>query len=325
MERRVAPRQAGYRFDNRYRRARLVDGVLRLFKKALVPLDGSDESARILPHVSQVARRLEMELLLLGVLDPHESGIPQTDFSKYAVDADGRVRQYLRHQIARLAEQGVTAGAWISTGDAAEQIVGVAEHHGCDLIAMTTHGRTSLGRGILGPTTDKVVHSSPLPVLTVRPGVEPLSWEPFSRVMVPLDGSDLAEVALPHAQSLADGMSAAILVVRVVNATRVRWLDELPAAAAETQQIEETLARQYVDRVADCLRAGGLEVVAATPTGHVAGSIIDLADESTGTIVVMASHGRSGVLRWALGSVAESTVRGSAVPVLIVPSPGDDA
>ena len=126
-----------------------ADGVVEVFKKALVPLDGSDEAVEILPYVSQIAQRLGAELLLLSVLDPQESGIPQTDFSKYAVDADGRARQYLRHLIARLAEQGVTARAWVSTGDAAEQIVGVAAHHGCDLIAMSTHGRTALGRASL--------------------------------------------------------------------------------------------------------------------------------------------------------------------------------
>ena len=300
-------------------------GVVEVFKKALVPLDGSDEAVEILPYVSQIAQRLGAELLLLSVLDPHEFGIPQTDFSKYAVDADGRARQYLRHLIARLAEQGVTARAWVSTGDAAEQIVGVAAHHGCDLIAMTTHGRTALGRGILGPTTDRVVHSSPLPVLTVSPGAESRGPEPVSRVLVPLDGSELAEHALPHAELLARGMSAEVLLVRVVSATQLQWLDQLPAAAAEMLEADEAAAEEYLDRVAGMLRRAGLEVAATTPVGHVAGSIMDVASESPGTVVVMASHGRSGVLRWAIGSVAESTVRGSGVPVLIVPSPGVEA
>ena len=291
-----------------------------VFKNALVPLDGSDESRRILPYVTQIAQRLGAKLLLLNVLDPNESGIPQTDFSKYAVDADGRARQYLRHHIARLAEQGVTARAWISTGEPSEQIVGVAAHQGCDLIAMTTHGRTALGRGILGPTTDRVVHSSPLPVLTISPVAEGQGREPISRVLVPLDGSELAERALPHAELLSRGMSAKVLLVRVVNAMQIQWLDQLPSAAAEVQE-----AAEYLDRVAGTLRRAGLEVDAATPVGHVAGSIMDIASENPGTMVVMASHGRSGVLRWAIGSVAESTVRGSGVPVLILPARGEDA
>ena len=296
-----------------------------MFKKALVPLDGSEEAAGILPYVARIAQRLGAELLLLSVLDPHESGIPQTDFSKYAVDADGRARQYLRHLIARLAEQGVTARAWVSTGERVEQIVGVAAHHGCDLIAMTTHGRTALGRGILGPTTDRVVHSSPLPVLTVSPGAEPRGPEPISRVLVPLDGSELAEHALPHAELLARGTSAEVLMVRVVSSMQVQWLDQLPAAAAEMLEAAEAAAEEYLDRVAGMLRVAGLKVAAATPVGHVAGSIMDVASESPGTVVVMASHGRSGVLRWAIGSVAEATVRGSGVPVLIVPSAGVEA
>ena len=294
-----------------------------MFKNALVPLDGSDESARILPYVTQIAQRLGAKLLLLNVLDPNESGIPQTDFPKYAVDADGRARQYLRHHIARLSEQGVTAKAWISTGEPSEQIVGVAAQQGCDLIAMTTHGRTALGRGILGPTTDRVVHSSPLPVLTISPVAEGQGREPISRVLVPLDGSELAERALPHAEFLARGMSAKVLLVRVVSAMQIQWLDQLPAGVAEVQA--EAEAAEYLDRVAGTLRRAGLEVDAATPVGHVAGSIMDIASENPGTMVVMASHGRSGVLRWAIGSVAESTVRGSGVPVLILPARGEDA
>ncbi len=293
-----------------------------MFKNALVPLDGSDESARILPYVAQIAQRLGAKLLLLNVLDPNESGIPQTDFSKYVVDADGRARQYLRHHIARLAEQGVTAKAWICTGEPSEQIVGVAAHQGCDLIAMTTHGRTALGRGILGPTADRVVHSSPLPVLTISPGAEGQGRDPVSRVLVPLDGSELAERALPHAELLARGMSAKVLLVRVVSAMQIQWLDQLPSAAAEVQA---AAAVEYLDRVAGTLRRAGIEVDAATPVGHVAGSIMDIASENPGTMVVMASHGRSGVLRWAIGSVAESTVRGSGVPVLILPAQREGA
>ena len=296
-------------------------GAVGVFKKALVPLDGSEEAAGILPYVARIAQRLGAELLLLNVLDPHEAGIPQTDFSKYAVDADGRARQYLRHQIARLAEQGVTARAWVSTGERVEQIVGVAPHHGCDLIAMSTHGRTALGRGILGPTTDRVVHSSPLPVFTVSPSAELWSGEPVSRVLVPLDGSELAERALPHAEFLAHSMSAEVLLVRVVGAIGIPWRDELPAASAGVQPAEAA-AKEYLDRVARGLRDAGREVSTATPVGHVAGSIMDLASDSPGTVVVMASHGRSGVLRWAIGSVAEATVRGSGVPVLIVPCSG---
>ena len=296
-----------------------------VFKNALVPLDGSDESARILPYVTQIAQRLGAKLLLLNVLDPNESGIPQTDFPKYAVDADGRARQYLRHHIARLSEQGVTARAWISTGEPSEQIVGVAAHQGCDLIAMTTHGRTALGRGILGPTTDRVVHSSPLPVLTISPVAEGQGREPISRVLVPLDGSELAERALPHAEFLARGTSAQVLLVRFVSAMQIQLLDQLPAGVAEVQAAAEAEAAEYLDRVAGTLRRAGLEVDAATPVGHVAGSIMDIASENPGTMVVMASHGRSGVMRWAIGSVAESTVRGSGVPVLILPARGEDA
>ena len=144
-------------------------------------------------------------------------------------------------------------------------------------------------------------------------------------MLVPLDGSELAEHALPHAELLARGTSAEVLLVRVVSSMQVQWLDQLPAAAAEMLEAAEAAAEEYLDRVAGMLRVAGLKVAAATPVGHVAGSIMDVASESPGTVVVMASHGRSGVLRWAIGSVAEATVRGSGVPVLIVPSPGVEA
>ncbi len=208
-----------------------------LFKKALVPLDGSNEAETVLPYLSHVARRLDTELLLISVLDSTDSLGPGAEVAVDPVTADTRARDYIRRLIGRLSEDGVDAKAWVSSGEPAEQIVGVAEHHGCNLIAMATHGRTVLGRGILGPVTDKVVHSATIPVMTIQPEAarERVPDRPISRIVVPLDGSELAETALPHVEALAQAMSVEVLLV-VANPT-------LPSvrSAARIHQIVQDL------------------------------------------------------------------------------------
>ena len=97
--------------------------------------------------------------------------------------------------------QGVDVTAWVSSGSPAEDIVGVADNQDCDLIAMSTHGRSALARGVLGSVTDKVVHSTNIPVLTMTYERAETYHDPKSaltRVLVPLDGSPLAETILPY-------------------------------------------------------------------------------------------------------------------------------
>ena len=134
-----------------------------MFSRVLVPLDGSEVTEAILPYVSQLAKGLEIPIVILAVIDEHTHG------QKLATEVEIGASKRLREVVGRLGRDGVRAEAVTSRGSAADEIVATAKRQGCDLIAMTTQGSNLIARGILGSVTDKVVHSSQLPVLTITP------------------------------------------------------------------------------------------------------------------------------------------------------------
>jgi nucleotide-binding universal stress UspA family protein len=187
-------------------------------------------------------------------------------------------------------------------GKPAEEILRVAEREHCDVIAMSTHGRTALGRGVLGSVTDKVIHSSNLPTLTITPEkAKEYSKEGviFSKIMVPLDGSPLAETALPYVEELARGLSLEIILVRV--SRLVTGIAPYFAFSAAADQLDVFAASEaddieYLRDVAKRLKAKGLRVQWKHLRGTPTQSIVRLAQETPQDMVVLTNHGCQG--RW---------------------------
>lgn len=237
---------------------------------------------------------------------------------------EGTLKRHLESIAAHLAAQDVQATILTSFGEVSGEIVGVAEREACDLIAMSTHGRNLLGRGMLGSVTDKVVHLTRVPVLTIRPE-EAQSYRQgglrLSTVVVPLDGSLLAETALPYARELARRLSLRLVLARVVDigvfATRLDEYDYISTIPLDEQLV--SLSEAYLKGVVEKLAPAGLDVKWVVLRGDPAQQIVKLAQETPGTLVVMSTHGRSGIRKLVVGSVAEKVVRSSAAPVLIVP------
>ena len=139
--------------------------------------------------------------------------------------------------------------------------------------------------------------------------------------MVPVDGSELAERALPQAEELARLAGAPLHLVRVIDLARLERYGAYGLALeyADSQQVsavEETEAGQYLDRIAGEVNGRGRTVTTEVRRGGVARELTALA--RPGDVIVMATHGRGGMVRWFLGSVAEEVVRRSPVPVLLV-------
>ena len=238
-----------------------------MFRKILVPLDGSELAEGILPYVSQLARGLDGTLMLLLVADPHvlelAEGLVQ---ARQEGEVPGEAREYVAGVAERLRAQGVRVETTIAVGRPAGEIVSVAKRQGCRLIAMSTHGRTALGRAILGSVTDKVVHSSHLPVLTITPeragAYSQADGAPLSRVLVPLDGSPLAETVLPFVKRLAGALSLEVTLVRVAQLASVA----MPYSAtlmAYGEHVDVDLkvqekCRDYLSVTAESLREEGL-------------------------------------------------------------------
>ncbi len=253
----------------------------------------------------------------------HEAGGPYA--SQIFERVETEIKRGLDAVVKRLNEAGVKAQSVVSFGKPAEEIVRVAEHEGCDLIAMSTHGRNALGRGILGSVTDKIIHSSNLPTLTMTPerakeyGEEGAA---ISRILVPLDGSKAAESALPYVEQLARKLALEIVLVRVVNIVGglAPYMDGHPYEGyVDLESDVEAEAATYLQGIAKSLNAKGLKVEWKILKGSIAQSIIDLARENPQDIIALTTRGRSGITRWIMGSVAEALVRASGDPVLVIP------
>lgn len=292
----------------------------------LVPLDGSPLAERVLPYADAVARATGASLTLMTAVENHRDGVgarlPALR-ERLEHGARDRAAQHLEGAAALLRSWGRTVSTLITSGRPAEEILDAAERLNAALIAMATHGRSGLQRWLVGSVADKVMRLSRRPTLLVRPAEEqgPLQPLPLTRLMVPLDGSPLAEQALTIAVEVARGAGARLLLVRVEpwvsttlaatgEAAALVNVDDLEAAVAHE-------AEQYLAEVRGRLPVD-LPVDTAVLRGTPALELIAYAERAQVDLTVMSTHGRGGLQRLVLGSTADRLVR-AGLPCLLVP------
>jgi nucleotide-binding universal stress UspA family protein len=287
----------------------------------LVPLDGSALAETALPWARALLAPGGGVTLLRVVAE--DDG--RREGEEIAREELGRGAAALRGESAE-----IQVHEEVAVGDAAEVIVRVAAERAVGMIVMASHGRGAIGRWVFGSVADRVARTSPVPVLIVRAEAEAAAAEPAApvirRLVLPLDGSPLAEEALPVAADVAARLRAPVLLVQAVDPVAIpldagvggpvgpvsaEIYDEIAQAAEDEAQ--RTLA-------AAATQLGGTGV--ATSEAVLNGSPYSAIAEATrpGDLLVMTSHGRGGVRRWLLGSVAEKLVREGPVPVLLVPT-----
>jgi len=224
----------------------------------------------------------------------------------------------------RLTAAGIDAAATIAAGRPAAQILRQAEASGVDLIALATHGRSGLQAWTHGSVTEEVLHTTRTPLLLVRPGDHwPAAPHGLARVLVPLDGSEEAERALAVAEPLA-ARGLRLVLLRCVEPLSLGFLDPSGVPPPGMQPVLGMLlreAREYVADVAARLRARGLAVTTEVVVAAASDGVTAAARSAPGTIVVLASHARSGWRRFLLGSVARRVARLLPTPVVVCPAP----
>ncbi len=291
----------------------------------LVPLDGSPLAERALPYADALARATGASLTLMTAIEHDQDGmlarLPALR-ERLEHGARDQAAQYLERSAALLRAWGRTVSTLITGGRPAEEILDAAERLDAALIAMATHGRGGLQRWLVGSVADKVMRLSPRPTLLVRPAEEqgPLQPLTLSRLMVPLDGSPLAEQALTPAVEVAHGAGARLLLVRVEPwvATTLAATGEA-AALVNVDELETAVAReaeQYLADVRGRLPAD-LPVETAVLRGFPALELIAYAERERVDLTVMSTHGRGGLERLVLGSTADRLVR-AGLPCLLV-------
>jgi nucleotide-binding universal stress UspA family protein len=299
----------------------------------LVPLDGSGLAEQVLPSVRMLAPILGAKVKLLQVVLEVDQYYLAMDFELSGPFASQRgqrlsswdvlrlsAESYLERQVAQLRAAGVEASFDVQLGAPAEIIVEVAAREHASLIAMATHGYSGIKRWALGSVTDKVVHAANIPVFVVR-GMEhpPIGERSLRRILVPLDGSALARQALPLAAELAASTHAELILL-TVHAPRLGdsldGVSSYPHSDELLAALRDRLLGELGDLYDDLPEQARVTPVAAE--GFPAEAIIDEAARRRADLIVMATHGYSGIKRWALGSVADKVLHAAATPLLLV-------
>jgi nucleotide-binding universal stress UspA family protein len=233
-------------------------------------------------------------------------------------------RKYLFGIAERLKKAGVeNVSTHILEGPVAETLQEHALGNSSDLVVMTTHGRGPVSRFWLGSVADQLVHRLPMPLLLVHTreeGLAPAGEPVVRKVLVALDGTPMAEQILPTAGALAKVMGASFTLLRVVPSVVSHIAPKKREADAEAALANKlrSEAQIYLTRITTSLRDQGIAVQTRIAThAHPAMAILEEAATGDCDLIALETHGRVGLPRLFLGSVADKIVRGATVPVLV--------
>ena len=294
-----------------------------MYSQIMVPLDGSRFAESALPLALSLSRHTGARLLLLTVQEP----IPSFAYDEWENAAEEWTHNYQKNVLERVRDRATgEVTAELGAGHVVEVLEQVAERNAVDLIVMATHGRGMLSRAWLGSVADAFLHHTSRPVLLVRPqetgGQPDLSASvELSRLLIPLDGTELSESVLDHAVEFGSLFDSDYHLVRVVPYPMQFNSPYLPHTMQMNQQFvdeardaADEYLRDHVQRLRERgLRADHNVVVVAQP-GH---GILSEAESAGCDFIAMATHARTGLTRALLGSTADKVLRGGHLPLLL--------
>lgn len=281
-----------------------------MIERIVVPLDGSLTAEAILPHVRKILHRTDSEVLLIRAVVPApvENSILMADA---AVNA---ARAYLGGVQERLDREGVRVRSEVRVGSPVGIVLDIVEEAKATMIAMATHGATGFKRLLLGSTAEAILRKSFVPVLVVRPfwsaeeaPPEDVESLPVRSLLLPVDGSDLASLAVPTAAEIADLFEARVLLLRVLE--RGKTSDEMEGVGE---------AEKHLEALSRSLERKGIDTLMLVEKGDPVDEILKTARFHRADLIVMTTHGRSGISRLVTGSVTEQVLRRATIPLLVV-------
>ena len=294
-----------------------------MYRSILVPVDGSTLAERSLAVASTLATQLSSNLHVVHV--HHERVVDE--FPVYGISGEAAraaAEQYVVAVADRLRATGSgQVSGTVLEGSAAPAIVDYVAKAGVDLIVMSSHGRTGASRFWLGSVADAVIRTTTVPVLMVRAGADTTAAPGmFERILLPLDGSSRAEMALPHAIAMARLHPSHVHLLSVEERAEDLRLSVWGLAAAESDDLPARLERadHYLHSVVSRFQSEWLPATVSVEArgGHRAGeTIAQVAVEQNSDLIAMATHGR-GASRLLLGSVADKVIRGTVCSILLV-------
>ncbi len=284
----------------------------------VLPLDGSPLAERAVPYAAALARRCGARILLVEAA----SGDVLHDWTPGAPDVPTveRADDNLDATVRRLGRDGVTAEAQISYDGPVRAVLDAVRHRHAGMIVMSTHGRSGLGRMVYGSIADQVLRLAEVPVLLV-PATTDHAWavdRPLS-LLVPLDGSEWGEAVLGVLDSLplATAPGAEIRLLRVLEPPVIPLYGDGYVDVAFDEIAERAVALTYLTSVAADLAECGYTAHVDVVLGSAMSTIANMARDRDIDLIVMATHGRSGVSGDVLGSVTAATIQRTGVPILL--------
>ncbi|QLK26523.1 universal stress protein [Natrinema zhouii] len=278
-----------------------------MYDRILVPVDGSDSATVALDHALEIASDHDAPVTLLYVADTNE--LSQTRIGTDVVDVlEHEGDEIVSDARERAADSDAPVTTDIVQGVPHEAIVDYAETKDVDLIAMGTHGRDGLERYVVGSVAEQVVNTAPMPVLTVR-AIDDTPIYPYESILVPTDGSEHATTALRTGAAVAKHHGATLHLLAV--------LEDQLLGSLGGESDRESRARDLIeDGEATANDAGVDDVVTAVESGSVPTEITSYADAEGIDLVVMGTHGRTGLDERFLGGISERVLRTAPTPVL---------
>jgi nucleotide-binding universal stress UspA family protein len=296
-----------------------------MMKLVLVPVDGSGFGEQALPAAIAIAEKTHATIELVHVYEPVP---PPYVLGRGAPTPDVTLDVELRRDRAQYAEgierwlrqqTSVSVTATVLDGPVAKTLAEHVEQREPDVVVMSTHGRGGLSRLWLGSVAQHLVEHGSAPVLLIRPdqnGSRSQKPPDFRRFLIPLDGSTDDEEAIDHALALTNGRDVEITLLHVILPVVFTSID--PGFVYPDQVAIQKAAVNYLDRVADRLRARGLTVdTRLLPQPSIANAILECADEVRADLIALETHPYGKLVRVLTGSVADKVVRGAEVPVLV--------
>jgi nucleotide-binding universal stress UspA family protein len=283
-------------------------------KTLLVPLDGSELGSRVLPYVRTLAANFSARVQLLYVTAARLNG-------KHA-PYNGEMA--LNDAADMLRADGFDVATRIESGTPALCIVEAAADDDDTLVVMATHGYSGIRRWTLGSVTEQVIHTTRRPVFVVHGAASPPVTNPPSlkHLLLPLDGSSFARQALALATELATHAQATLHLLHAH--LPVSAYPPLARASLSDERFTDLLAdqrrsvAQEIESTASNLQQQSLAASTCIKNGHPAEVITAEAARRHCDAIVMATHGYSGIQRWALGSVANRVLHTTPVPLVLV-------
>lgn len=297
-----------------------------MIKRILCPVDFSEATPFALTPAVSLATEFGAELVLVHVLDypyPHVGPVVQGfDIEDYYSAMEDKAAEQLDGLIDEDVREFAPVRTVVRRGSAFREIVRLAEEESPDLIVLPTNARTGLDHVLWGSVAEKVVRLAPCPVMTVSPRQEQPRAFGGERVLYATDFSKGSEHALETAVSFARHYEAELLMVHVVTVwdydpANPEW--RFPPIPSEHVDEIETQGRQRLDEAGNTVSDGGLKVRTMLVRGFDPGlEIVRTADDEAADVIVMSTHGRTGVSHLVIGSTAEKVVRHANCPVLTV-------